>query len=104
MALLGKPAPSFKLTAAGGKAVTPESLKGKVAVLDFWSTKCENCPEELRLLDKVQQKYRANDKVVFEAVNLDPAETDDQAVRQALDGMKIGIPSVRDAEQACGGR
>ncbi len=102
VALLGKPAPGFKLAAAGGKAVASESLKGKVAVLSFWSTKCEPCPEELHLLDKVRQKYQSNDKVVFQAINIDPPDIDDQAVRQALDDLKIGIPSVRDAEQACG--
>jgi thiol-disulfide isomerase/thioredoxin/outer membrane lipoprotein-sorting protein len=100
--LLGKPVPSFKFTAADGKAVTSESLKGRVTVLNFWATKCEHCPEDLHLLDKVRQKYASNDKVVFKAVNIDPPDTDDQAVRQALDDLKIGIPLVRDAEQACG--
>ena len=100
--LLGNPVPSFKFTAADGKTVTSESLKGKVTVLDFWATRCEHCPEDLRLLDKVRQKYRTNDKVVFEAVNIDPPDTDDQAVRQALEDLKIGIPLARDAEQACG--
>ncbi len=102
VALLGKPVPSFKFTAADGKAVTSESLKGKVVVLNFWATKCEHCPEDLHLLDKVRQKYASNDKVVFKAVNIDPPDTDDQAVRQALDDVKIGIPLVRDAEQTCG--
>ena len=102
VALLGKPATGFKFTAAGGKAVTSESLKGKVVVLSFWATKCEFCPEELHLLDKVRQKYQSNDKVVFQAVNIDPPEVNDQAVRQALADLKIGIPLVRDAQQTCG--
>ena len=100
--LLGKPAPSFKFTAAGGKPVTAESLKGKVAVLAFWATKCEHCPRICTCWTRSSKNTRANDKVVFEAVNIDPPETDDQAVRQALDELKIGIPLVRDAEQASG--
>ena len=45
VALLGKPASGFKGTAADGKAVTSESLRGKVTVLSFWSTSCEHCPD-----------------------------------------------------------
>ena len=101
VALLGNSVSGFKFAAAAGKTVTPESLKGKVTVLNFWSTKVEHCPENLRLLDKVRQKYASNDKVAFEAVNIDPAEIDEQTIRQALGELKLGIPLVRDTEQAC---
>ncbi len=41
--LLNKKAPEFKFTDVAGKAVTPETIAGKTAVLAFWSIRYESC-------------------------------------------------------------
>jgi thiol-disulfide isomerase/thioredoxin len=98
--LLGKKVPDFKFTGLDDKPVTPESLAGKVVVLDFWATYCQPCRESLPNLEKVYQKYKDNDKVAFVAVSLDEAKTDNKTVQEAFDTMKIHVPIVRDPAQS----
>ncbi|MNY06448.1 Thiol-disulfide oxidoreductase ResA [compost metagenome] len=68
--LMQKPGPELsKLTDLKGKAVTPEMMKGKVVVLDFWATWCVPCMQEMPYLQKVYDKYRQNPDVMFMVVN-----------------------------------
>ncbi|MDA8745335.1 redoxin domain-containing protein [Rubripirellula amarantea] len=66
--LLGKPAPAFVAKTFGKKGFDSKLLKGRVVVLDFWSTWCEPCLTALPIIKKVADRY--SDKgVVFLAVN-----------------------------------
>ena len=55
---------SFKLV---GKL--PDSLKGKIVVVDFWASWCLPCAKSFPVLDELQKKY--GDRVVVLAVNVD---------------------------------
>jgi cytochrome c biogenesis protein CcmG/thiol:disulfide interchange protein DsbE len=46
--LVGKPAPAFRLAVLGKEGVTmgPEDMKGKVWLLNVWSTWCVSCRQE----------------------------------------------------------
>ena len=68
--LLSKKVPDFKFVGLDGKPVTPQSLAGKIAVLDFWATWCDPCKASLPNLQKVYEKYKDNDKVAFVAVSV----------------------------------
>ena len=49
--LVGKPAPEFKLMQlADGKAFAPADLRGKVWILNVWSSWCVSCRQEHPLL------------------------------------------------------
>ena len=50
--LVGRPAPAFALTTFDGKAVSLESQRGKVVVLNFWASWCyPACYEEAPVLE-----------------------------------------------------
>ncbi len=50
--LVGRPAPAFALTSFDGKAVSLESHRGKVVVLNFWASWCyPACYEEAPVLE-----------------------------------------------------
>ena len=56
-AMRGKPAPELKLTEwFNSKALTPDDLKGKIVIVNFWATWCATCvagiPEKNRLAEK----------------------------------------------------
>ncbi|MGD0900162.1 MAG: redoxin domain-containing protein, partial [Thermoguttaceae bacterium] len=96
---LGKRLPDFKFIDGEGKPVTPGSLTGKVAVLNFWDTGCEPCRLLLPELEKLYQKEKGNDKLAFFAVSMDPKEVENKAVQDVLSGLKVTMPLVRDPEQ-----
>ena len=94
--LLGKPAPDFEFVDPDGKPVTPKTLAGKVAVLDFWATNSDECRATLPELQEIYRQYKGNDKVAFLAVSADDAKIDDKAVAQRLADWKVDVPIARD--------
>ena len=79
----GNQAPSFSLTAQDGSVVDTASLKGRVVLLNFWSTTCGPCIREMPHLQAVDDAGLA--KVVGVAV--DPGGWD--AVRPFLAKHKV---------------
>jgi thiol-disulfide isomerase/thioredoxin len=49
----------LSFTALDGRAVSLAQLKGKVVLLDFWSTTCVPCIRELPDLKKLYSKYQS---------------------------------------------
>lgn len=59
-----------------GETINLESLKGKVVVLTFWSTRCEICKNEIPKLNALVKNYQNKD-VVFLALTADnPAKVE----------------------------
>ncbi|MBQ0018907.1 MAG: TlpA family protein disulfide reductase [Bacteroidales bacterium] len=52
---VGSPLPAFTIVLNDGRIVTNESLRGKVVVLAFFSTKCNDCRREM---PEVERFYR----------------------------------------------
>jgi thiol-disulfide isomerase/thioredoxin len=77
------PAPSFSFRLPTGEQVTHESLRGKVVVLDFWTTSCASCFASFPKLEKLYDRYRSDPAVEVFAVNL-PLERDAQGQAQAM--------------------
>jgi len=61
----------FTLTGVDGGKLKLSSLHGKVIVLDFWATWCAPCRAQHPLYDKVKEKYKGRDDVVFLAIDTD---------------------------------
>lgn len=54
----GNPAPKVESQTLDGKKATLDDHKGKVVVLDFWSTRCEPCKEMIPHQRELVNKYK----------------------------------------------
>ncbi len=97
--LLGKQASGFQFGGKAGEVVDPESLAGKVAVLNFWALNCVPCRSSLPALDKIRQQYANNPKVAFHAVSADPPDADDASLAALFTELGVAIPIARDRQQ-----
>jgi cytochrome c biogenesis protein CcmG/thiol:disulfide interchange protein DsbE len=73
-----KPIPAFSVTTFDGRVITPDALKGKVAIINFWATWCGPCRAEIPAFIALQQKY--GDQLVI--LGLSEDETGEAGVRQ----------------------
>ena len=48
-----EPAPRFNATTTTGEKFTNQSIKGKVVLLEFWTTWCGFCTDEAAFVDKI---------------------------------------------------
>ena len=61
----------FTLTGLDGQKLSLASLKGKVAVFDFWATWCQPCRGQHPLYEQVKQRFKDNPDVVFLSIDTD---------------------------------
>ena len=64
-----EPAPRFSATTTRGEKFNNESLKGKVVLLEFWTTWCGFCLKEAGFVDRINDAY-ANKGLVILAINV----------------------------------
>jgi thiol-disulfide isomerase/thioredoxin len=77
---IGKRLPEFKMADINGKKWSSKELKDKIVVMNFWFVECPPCIAEMPSLNKLVEKYRNNDKVVFLSV----ANTDKEKIKSFL--------------------
>jgi thiol-disulfide isomerase/thioredoxin len=82
--------PSFAFHDLDGRAVTSESLRGKVTIVNFWATWCPPCRAEIPDLIALQSKYR--DQLQIIGVSQD--ETGPEVVRQFAAEQRMNYPIV----------
>lgn len=73
--MIGKSAPNFSATDIDGNPISLKDYRGKVVLLDFWTTTCGPCIAEMPNVKKVYDAYK---DVGFDVigVNLDADEAD----------------------------
>jgi thiol-disulfide isomerase/thioredoxin/outer membrane protein assembly factor BamB len=98
--LLSKKVPDFKFFDLDGKPVTPQSLSGKIAVLDFWASWCGPCKQSLPNLEKVYEQYKDNPKVAFYAVSVDQPKVENRELLKLFEDLKVKVPILRDPEHS----
>ena len=62
----------FSATAMNGQNIDLESLKGKVVVMTFWSTRCIICVSEIPGLNRLSESYKGKDVVFLGLSTEDP--------------------------------
>ncbi len=65
----GEAAPRFSAKTLDGERITNETAKGKILLIQFWTTWCKYCRKDQPVLDEFATKY-GNDGLVIVAVNV----------------------------------
>ncbi|MGA2563562.1 MAG: cytochrome c biogenesis protein DipZ [Steroidobacteraceae bacterium] len=82
-------------------ALTPESLRGKVVVVDFWTYSCINCLRALPYVEAWYDRYKDHGLVVIGVHTPEFAfEKDLGNVRRAVSDLKITYPVALDSNYA----
>ena len=77
-------APSFTLKDARGQEVSLSQLKGKVVVMNFWSTSCRPCLEEMPEIADLAKILKDRSDVVVLTVSMDESPTEAAGVLKAI--------------------
>ena len=60
-----EPAPRFNATTTAGEKFNNASIKGKVVLLEFWTTWCVYCDHELPFVERLNEEFGGKDLVVL---------------------------------------
>jgi thiol-disulfide isomerase/thioredoxin len=74
-------APRFRAKTLGGETFNNESVKGKVVLLEFWTTWCPYCRDEEALVEKIDKQFASKGLIVLA---IDVAESK-KTVKKYLD-------------------
>jgi protein SCO1/2 len=73
----------FSFTNQEGQAITNETTKGKVYVVEYFFATCEGiCPKMNENLNTVYQQFKGNPNVLFLSHTVDPEEDSSAALRK----------------------
>jgi thiol-disulfide isomerase/thioredoxin len=64
-----EPAPRFNATTTRGEKFTNDSIRGKVVLLEFWTTWCGFCLQEAGFVDRINDEY-ADKGLIILAINV----------------------------------
>jgi cytochrome c biogenesis protein CcdA/thiol-disulfide isomerase/thioredoxin len=79
--------------------LTPEGLRGKVVLIDFWTYSCINCLRAIPYVKAWAERYKEHGLVVIGVHTPEFAfERNIENIRQAVSDLKIGYPVVIDNE------
>jgi peroxiredoxin len=87
-------APDFSLEDLSGKRVSLKSLKGKVVFLNFWTTWCIPCRQEMPAMEKLHRQFRESG---LEVVAVNFRETKKE-VRKFFDELGLTFTALLDKE------
>jgi peroxiredoxin len=95
--------PPVTLTTIAGEQLTPEGLRGKVVLVNFWATSCTTCVEEMPKLVNTYRKHRERGfETIAVAMSYDPPNyVLHYAAKNALP-FKVALDPVGAAARAFG--
>jgi cytochrome c biogenesis protein CcmG, thiol:disulfide interchange protein DsbE len=94
---VGAIVPELNLIDIQGKPIAPETLQGRVLLLDYWAPWCQPCEKEMPGYQRLQQKYGARGLVVIGVV-FDPGMSmGDETADHFAKRLRITYPLVKDS-------
>lgn len=85
--------PDFSVTALHGEKLSPESLMGKVVLIDFWGTWCGPCRAVMPELHRLAKQYAGRR---FTLVSIAEAEQDREVWRKFVESNGMNWPQYMD--------
>jgi cytochrome c biogenesis protein CcmG, thiol:disulfide interchange protein DsbE len=92
----GQAAPDFTVQTLDGKTVKLSDYKGKVVMLNFWATWCEDCRTEMPELIKTYEEHKDQGLVIL-GVDIKESQA---AVKTFADTNDVNYPIVMDKDGA----
>jgi len=92
---INTPAPDFTLNDLQGQQVTLSAYRGKVVLLNFWSTSCPPCVAEIPSLVSLHRELKGQGLVVL-GIALDATE---KPVRELVSRLKADYPNLMDSNK-----
>lgn len=99
-AAVGQEAPAFDMpTLQEDQRITLESLKGKVVLLDFFTTWCKYCKQEFPVLVSLANRYQGQDVVIISVNSIEKernGQLDIGKVRNLAQRFQLNYPVLID--------
>jgi peroxiredoxin len=94
-------APDFSVADVAGKTVRLSALRGKVVLVNVWTTWCPPCREEMPSMERLYQQLAGPD---FELLAVSQDEGGIEAVRRFAQDMGVTFPVLYDPDREVGTR
>ncbi len=90
---VGEQAPNFTLTNLDGRPISLSNYRGKVVLINFWTTWCPSCITEMPEYERVYQQY--NSEFVVLGINLQESA---EHVKSYTLGLGVTFPVLLDRD------
>jgi peroxiredoxin len=94
-------APDFAVTDLSGQAVRLSALRGKVVVLNLWTTWCPPCREEMPSMQRLWTQFQDRD---FQLLAVSEDEDGRRVVEPFVRELGLSFPVLLDPERQVGDR
>ncbi|MGD7043380.1 TlpA family protein disulfide reductase [Jeotgalibacillus proteolyticus] len=92
-------APDFSLQDLQGETIKLSDLRGKTVVVNFWTTWCPPCHEEIPELEAFYAEYvKENPDVVLLGVNLSKEDHGEESVKHFVKANLMSFPILLDLD------
>src|SRR5699024_1787860 len=96
---VGNQAPDFELQTTDGETVKLSDSNGKMTFVNFWTSWCPSCGDELTVLQEFYAKHQKSDDIEVLGVNLTNLERDAEgALSTFIEERKITFPVLTDTD------
>jgi peroxiredoxin len=96
-------APELTFTGIHGEKIAPQSLRGKVVMVNFWATSCSTCVAEMPKMVETYNKYKAQGlEFVAVAMSYDPPEYVINYAQTRQLPFKVALDATGEAAKAYG--